>query len=208
MAYTQARLQELAGETAQYLTHGLNELQLANAIRDTYAKCCRESLAHVGVVPRELSPEDLQRLDFEMLSFATFLVFGLLKKRIVKRHGLLKRGPDDAGIRYFQGELLRHVEGIASDLGCQEITETVLLGLDVTQEPEFGPGAQVALADRVFEYLEASETEQGSELRLFGKHIGLALDPPHYPVLEVIGTTHWEMLLELAQISLRASFGR
>jgi len=210
MAYTCAELEELAATTADHLMYAVTEAGLADAIRDTYVQCCREALAHVGVVPRSLDTEDFRRLRFEMLSFATFLVFGLLRKRVTKHSGLLRREADDAGIHYFQGELLRQVEALASDLGFQQIAETVLLRPDPTrqQPPEFGPGGSVTVADRVFQYLEACRREQGSELELFGKHIGLTLDPPHWPVLDIIGGTYGPMLLDVAQISIKASFGR
>jgi len=185
MAYSCAQLKELAVKTARYLAAGLSELKLAEGMRDAYVESCREAPPQFGVTPRTLACEDFRRHNFEILSFATFLVFGLLKARITKRRAFMRNKPDEAGISYFQEQLLHEIHDCALQLKCHEVREIILVKLD--PKLEFGCGEPVAVADRVFDYLEANVSNRGSELRPFGKHIALALDPPRYPVLELIG---------------------
>jgi hypothetical protein len=83
--------------------------------------------------------------------------------------------------------LLEHFDGA---LGVALIEHCKSAGMSELQDIAYvvlNPHKRLDPIDRLEEYRHSFLKERGSESERFGKWIGRALDPPHYPLLELIG---------------------
>jgi len=202
MTFSQADLARKATDTADLLMYAISEAQIVESICDAYRKVVQDVLVGVGASMRDLGDDDLRRLRFEVLSFCVFLMHAHLSGHVTHRPESAFTKPDAGETQCFWQRFLARLSERLQPAGSDAAREIILQA--VRPSIRFGLGEPLSLDRRLSQYRDASRAGQGSELRLFGRHVGLALDPPHYPVLEIIGVQHWDMILEMTKIVLRA----
>lgn len=143
------------------------------------------------------------RLLFEVLCFTAFLSRAPAADFFTERRWLMKT-PNVELLTLYYSELSGVLHAFCEREGMHRLREIVLTSIQPKIEFAFGDPLD---AKRQYSEYEARQLrELGSELEFFGKNIGKALDPKHYPILEMIGGVCAKPLLELAAAATKQAF--
>ena len=169
-------------------------------IYNTYVEVIEEVLSEFGVVAEELNQERYNRLFLELISYSLGLIMPISANIFAQKAQELF--PTKEGIALqdhlcFCDAVASIIEARIIDLKLDRVKELVL----VKYEPEIQFGTSHKNIDcwnRIEEYVKIQlgiMREQGEEIVVFGKYIGKALDPEHYPSLEIIGIVYAKEIL-------------
>jgi hypothetical protein len=155
------------------------------------------------IKPRKIEQDDIDRLFFEILCFATFHIVvrgapGCIKGKLPAESRLSGNG----NIRLFNQRLLERLEKF---LAAHEITAVKELVIAKTKPAvKYGTGESLNAAKRMASYLKAGSIEE--ELRIFSHYAGSAMDPRSLQITEIIGLSHTGMILDIISRTLEAVF--
>jgi len=155
--------------------------------------CSSEGARKLGISEKLITNETRLRIHFECLCFSTFCAL------LQSSHFLTENSQfvvNQKHYKLFDGVLATELIELCRDAGMNNLSEIVITA--ITPEVKFGYGDNVNPLNRLEEYRRWFVKKRGSELERFGKRIGMSLDPPHYPLLEMIGGCFGE-LLQLSQ---------
>jgi len=145
--------------------------KVVDSILDAYRLVCRGNGVAPGLLrERPRTKETVLRLRFECLCFAVFFT-------CLGSEGFLKDRPRLV-LQHFDGALGTALLNHCRTTRMSELRES---GFLAATRKKLDP------IDLLEEYRVSWLREHGSEIERFGKRIGKALDPPHYPTLELIG---------------------
>ena len=161
--------------------------EICSAYIDLYNE---ESSKKIGLEVNIINEESVKRILFEILCFGVFLIT-IQSPKIIEENKYLKMVPGDESYQYFNENLLFAL--------LNYVEKENISSLYDYDEP-------LNATKRVDSYMELISKEPGSELKLFGKNIGIAINPPHWPLLDVIGATHAEFLVEATNLIMKTSF--
>jgi|SRR3989344_1279640 len=184
---TSKDLDRLAADVVLGIDQFLFDQKIIDTILDTYRKVCRsDSTRRLDVLEKTITDEMVLRLRFECLCFSVFLACLQSSKYLSNQESIELFGSAIAAA------LIVH----SKNTGMSKLHEITLVAI----EPEitFGFGEPVDPLDRLEEYRTSLVNAQGSEVEHFGKWVGKALDPPNYPLFEIIGWNFGETLLHLS----------
>ena len=152
--------------------------------------CNQESSKRIGIEANVITEDTIKRILFEVLCFGVFLIT-IQSPKIIEENNYLKKVPGDESYQYFNENLLFTLLNYAE--------KEKLISLHEYDEP-------LNATKRVDRYVQLISKEPGSELKLFGKNIGIAINPPHWPLLDVIGATHTDFLVEATTLIMNTVF--
>lgn len=184
---TTKEFDKLAGDIVFGIDHSIHDQKIIDTILDVYKNFCRsDSARKLTILEKPLTDEMFLRLRFECLCFSIFFAC-LLSSKYLSNQGSIELFGDA-----IAAALVVHSE----NTGMGKLGEITLVAI----EPEltFGLGEPVNPLDRLKEYRASFVEAQGSEVEHFGKWIGKSLDPPNYPLFEIIGGNFGEILLRLS----------
>lgn len=188
-------LDSLAADVVLGIDQFLLDQKIIDTILDTYKKVCRsDSTRRLDILEKTITDEMVLRLRFECLCFSVFFA-SLQSSKYLSNQG---------SIELFADAIAAALVVHSKNAGMSELCEITLVAI----EPEltFGFGELVSPLDRLEEYRASFMEAQGSEVEHFGKWIGKALDPPNYPLLEIIGGNFGEILLRLSDVVIAHVF--
>jgi len=184
---TTKELNRLADDVVFGIDHFLLDQKIVDTILDTYKNFCRSDNARrLAILEKPITDEMFLRLRFECLCFSIF--FASLQSS--------KYLPNQESIELFGGAIAAALIVHSKNTGMSRLYEITLVAI----EPEltFGFGEPVDPLDRLEEYRDSFVKARGSEVEHFGKWIGKSLDPPNYPLFDIIGGSFGEILLRLS----------
>lgn len=188
-------LDSLAADVVLGIDQFLLDQKIIDTILDTYQKICRsDNTRRLDILEKTITDEMVLRLRFECLCFSVFLACLQSSKYL----------PNQESIELFNSAIVGALIVHSKNTGMSELHEITLVAI----EPKitFGFGEPVDPLDRLEEYRASSMETQGGEVEQFGKWIGKALDPPNYPLFEIIGWNFGEIILRLSDVVMTYVF--
>lgn len=206
MRFSREHINQSAEKILKDFLDWIEKESLIESIYNTYVRAIDESLEKFGVEARELSNEIFSRLKFEILCFGLSLAILLAPKFFNVSRGMLRRKiHDKEGKLLFRDCIWSLTNDIVNELRLNDFREIILKRVE--PQIQFGLGDPLSFDERCNEYAEAFfKDKDGSEIELFGKKIGISLDPNHYPVLSIIGGTFSKIIAEFIGIELKHYF--
>ncbi|MCG2815232.1 MAG: hypothetical protein L6425_04780 [Candidatus Aminicenantes bacterium] len=194
------RLDRLSVNVLMEIDHFLLDQSIVESILETYTQYCRSDEARrLNISERIIIDETHLRLRFECLCYCTFCASLLSSKYLTEKKWFVKQ-PNQRLIELFDGALATALIELYSNTGMSKLHEIKLVSID--PKPTFGLGDHLDPLNRLEEYRAAFVNARGSELKRFGKWIGKTLDPPNYPLFEIIGSNFVTPLLQLSDYAM------
>ncbi len=195
--YSKAELDVKAKAAVYSLDRNVEHSNIVKVIFDLYIVFCKSSQAKkLSIKPRKITEGIELRLIFEVLCFATFLTFRIVPKYISTRKLILKKTNYEL-VRYYIDRVSQHLLKHCQDFGMTKLREIVLIAPPPKIKIKYGDPLN-PLA-RFTEYSQYHATKRGTETQQFGRNIGKALDPYHYPALETLWSEQVTALTKLAE---------
>ena len=189
-----------AGAVISTIDKFLHEQNVIETILTQYREFCHSDDAQrLRISEGPITNETLLRLRFECLSFSTFLA-SLQSAGFFTEKRWFKTRPNQELIKMFDRALGSTLTRFCNANGVDTLREIAIVA--VTPKPTFGFGEKVDPVNRLEEYQRAFERARGSEVECFGKWVGKTLDPPNYPLLELIGVSFGSLLLQLSHVAM------
>jgi len=186
MIYNREHINRTAEKILKEFLNWIEKESLIESIYDSYVRACQEALKKFGVEPKELSVEMLSRLKFEILCFGPALAILLAPQCFNIFRGIFRRQTHGKeGKLLFRDCMWSLRNDIVNELRLNEFGEIILKRID--PQIQYGLGDPLSFDKRCNEYAEAFGDKDHSEIEVFGKKVGMSLDPEHYPVLSIIG---------------------
>jgi hypothetical protein len=168
------------------------------SIIDTYKQFCQSDIAkNLVIIEKQITDEKLLRLRFECLCLATFFLSLQSGNYFYNKTWFIKR-PNQELIKLFDGAIASILIRL-----CEENEMLELKEINIESRPEFVLGEPLDPLNRIEEYRSTFVKKRGSEIILFGKKIGKALDAPNYPVLEIVGLKFGKQIFNLSNSALK-----
>jgi hypothetical protein len=182
--YSEAELDVKAKATVFALDRNLAQNSIVKEISDLYITFCESSRARkLSIKPRKVTEGVELRLLFELLCFTSFLTSQIIPNYVSTRKLILRKTNYEL-VRYYSGQVAKHLEKFCQDLGMTKLREIIFISPP--------PDVKLKLGDplhptaRLTEYAECHAERKGREVQHFAQHVSKALDPYHYPTLEVL----------------------
>jgi hypothetical protein len=195
--YSEAELDVKAKATVFSLDRNLAQNSIVKEISDHYITFCESSNARkLSMKPRKVTEGVELRLFFELLCFKSFLASQIIPDYVSTRKLVIKRTNYEL-VHYYRGQLAKHLEKFCQDGGMTKLREIIFISPP--------PDAKIKLGDplhpaaRLTEYSECLAEKKGREVQHLAQHISKALDPYHYPTLEVLWNTQIMTFKKLAE---------
>jgi hypothetical protein len=202
--YSEAELDVKAKATVFSLDRNLAENSIVKEISDLYLTFCESSKAkQLSMKPRTVTEGVELRLLFELLCFTSFLTSQIIPNYVSTRKLLIKKTNYEL-VRYYSGQVAKHLTRLCQDLGMTKLREIII----ISQPPD----VKIKLGDplhptaRLSEYAECHAGRKGGESQRFAQHLSKAMDPYHYPDLEALWNPLVTTLKRLAQRAMAEIF--
>ena len=194
----------LAANVLDLIDQSLLDQHIVESILEIYTEFCSSDEARrLKITQANVSDETRLRLRFECIGFCIFLATLQSPKYLTEKKWFLARQNQKLN-QMFHGALATAFIEHSSSSGMSTLREIQLTA--ISPKPEFGFGGCIDPVGCLDDYRSAFLTENGGELVKFGKRIGMALDPAHYPLLEIIGGNFGKQMLLLANHALAKAF--
>lgn len=191
----------VAKQTADLLVGRLSD-RLIDSIWASYEEACNGPLAQFGAKPREASDEDRERLRFEIVAFATYILMGQEVPKLFRRRRLLRWVPDVEAIQSFNETLAQELVALFDSLGATRLHEIVMAQVEPTVKLGFGQ-ERLDFGRRVAQYVSVGSAEQ--LVTVFGTHIARGLDWEHAGVLSLVAGSYAKLATQLAGVALASA---
>ncbi|UCF00617.1 MAG: hypothetical protein JSV14_09330 [Deltaproteobacteria bacterium] len=195
--YSEAELDVKAKATVFSLDRNLAQNSIVKKISDLYITFCESSRARkLSIKPRKVTEGVELRLLFELLCFTSFLTSQIIPNYVSTRKLVLRKTNYEL-VRYYSGQVAKHLEEFCQDLGMTKLREIIFISPP--------PDVKLKLGDplhpnaRLTEYAECHAERKGREVQHFAQHVSKALDPYHYPTLEVLWNAQVMTFKKLAE---------
>jgi hypothetical protein len=195
--YSEAELDVKAKATVFSLDRNLAQNSIVKEISDLYITFCESSRARkLSIKPRKVTEGVELRLLFELLCFTSFLTSQIIPNYVSTRKLVLRKTNYEL-VRYYSGQVAKHLEKFCQDLGMTKLREIIFISPP--------PDVKLKLGDplhptaRLTEYAECHAERKGREVQHFAQHVSKALDPYHYPTLEVLWNAQVMTFKKLAE---------
>jgi hypothetical protein len=195
--YSEAELDVKAKATVFSLDRNLAQNSIVKKISDLYITFCESSRARkLSIKPRKVTEGVELRLLFELLCFTSFLTSQIIPNYVSTRKLVLRKTNYEL-VRYYSGQVAKHLEKFCQDLGMTKLREIIFISPP--------PDVKLKLGDplhptaRLTEYAECHAERKGREVQHFAQHVSKALDPYHYPTLEVLWNAQVMTFKKLAE---------
>jgi hypothetical protein len=202
--YSEAELDVKAKATVFALDRNLAQNSIIKEISDLYFTFCESSKAKkLSMKPRKVTEGVELRLLFELLCFTSFLTSQIIPNYVSTRKLLLKKIHYES-VRYYSGQVAKHLTRFCQDLGMTKLREIIFISPP--------PDVKLKLGDplhptaRLTEYAECYAGKKGREVQHFAQHLSKALDPYHYPDLEALWNPQVTTLKQLTQRAMAEVF--
>ena len=202
--YSEAELDVKAKATVFSLDRNLAQDSIVKQSSALYITFCESSKARkLSIKPRKVTEGVELRLLFELLCFTSFLTSQLIPNYVLIRK-LLRKKTNYELVRYYSGQIAKHLTRFCQDLGMTKLQEIIFISLL--------PDAKIKLGDplhptaRLSEYSKCHAEKKGRELESFAQHLSKALDPYHYPSLEGLWNPQVMTLKKLAKRAMAEAF--
>ena len=202
--YSEAELDVKAKATVFALDRNLAQNSIIKEISDLYFTFCESSKAKkLSMKPRKVTEGVELRLLFELLCFTSFLTSQIIPNYVSTRKLLLKKIHYEF-VRYYSGQVAKHLTRFCQDLGMTKLREIIFISPP--------PDVKLKLGDplhptaRLTEYAECYAGKKGREVQHFAQHLSKALDPYHYPGLEALWNPQVTTLKQLTQRAMAEVF--
>ena len=196
-ARSEAELDVKAKATVFSLDRNLAQNSIVKEISDLYITFCESSRARkLSIKPRKVTEGVELRLLFELLCFTSFLTSQIIPNYVSTRKLVLRKTNYEL-VRYYSGQVAKHLEKLCQDLGMTKLREIIFISPP--------PDVKLKLGDplhptaRLTEYAECHAERKGREVQHFAQHVSKALDPYHYPTLEVLWNAQVMTFKKLAE---------
>jgi hypothetical protein len=195
--YSEAELDVKAKATVFSLDRNLAQNSIVKEITDLYITFCESTNARkLSVRPRKVTEGVELRLLFELLCFTCFLTSQVIPNYVSTRKLVIRKTNYEL-VRYYSGQVAKHLEKFCQDLGMTKLREIIFISPP--------PDVKLKLGDplnstaRLTEYSECHAGKKGREVQHFAQHISKALDPYHYSTLEVLWNPQVMIFKNLAE---------
>lgn len=194
----------LADQVLVQLDKLLRDQSIVESILEIYSEFCSgDETRRLNILKVSISDDMRMRLHFECMCYCVFLVTLQSSKYFTKKRWFIKR-PSPKLNQLFHGALVTQFLELCKNSGILTLREIQVVA--ISPEVQFGFGNRVDPIDRLEEYRSAFVKNRGDDLVIFGKRIGMALDPAHYPTLELIGGNFGKQLLWVSAGALDRAF--
>lgn len=195
--YSEAELDVKAKATVLSLERNLEHHNIVQNMCDFYLKFCETPQAKkLSISSRNITEGIKLRLLFEVLCYSAFLTHKIIPKYISTKR-LIRRKTNFELTRYFNNQVARHLLKFCQDQGMTKLREVVLISAPPEIKIKFGNPLHPI--GRLTEYAKSHAKKRGAEVKLFGRHIGVALDPYHFQVLAVLWKKQTTNLTKLTE---------
>ena len=202
--YSEAELDVKAKATVFSLDRNLAQSSIVKQFSDLYITFCESSKARkLSIKPRAVTEGVELRLLFELLCYTSFLTSQLIPNYVSTRK-LLRKKTNHELVRYYSGQVAKHLTRLCQDLGMTKLQEIIFISPP--------PDVKLKLGDplhptaRLTEYSKCRAEKKGREVHHFAKHLSKALDPYHYPSLEPLWNPQVMTLKKLTQRAMAEVF--
>jgi hypothetical protein len=202
--YSEAELDVKAKATVFALDRNLAQDSIVKEISAHYITFCESSKARkLSMKPRTVTEGVELRLLFELLCFTSFLTSQTISNYLSTRK-LLRKRTNYEFVRYYSGRVGHHLTRLCQDLGMTKLREILFISSPPDVKIKLGDPLHPAV--RLTEYSECHTEKKGTEVQHFAQHLSKALDPYHYPSLEVLWNPQIVTLKKLAQRAMAEVF--
>ena len=202
--YSEVELDVKAKATVFSLDRNLDSSNIAKEISDLYLKFFESSEARKSSIkPREITEGVQLRVVFEVLCFAAFITSIIVPKYISTRK-LIRKKVDYDLVNYYNARVAHHLLLLCQNLRMTKLRELVIIS--PPPEIKIKHGDPLHPIARLKEYSDSYGKKPGTETQHFGRELGKALDPYHYPSLEVLWPERVTALTKLAEKVLAEIF--
>jgi hypothetical protein len=202
--YSEAELDVKAKATIFSLDRNLVQDSIVKEISDLYLAFCESSKARkLSIKPRKVTEGVELRLLFELLCFTSFLTSQIIPNYVSSKK-LLRKKANYELVRYYSGQVGKHLTKFCQDLGMTKLQEIIFISPP--------PDVKIKLGDplhptaRLTEYSKCHAEKTGREVQHFTQYLSKALDPYHYPSLEALWNPQVTTLKKLAQKAMAEVF--
>jgi hypothetical protein len=202
--YSEAELDVKAKATVFSLDRNLAQDSIVKEISDLYFTFCESSKARKSSMKHRKVTEGVElRLLFELLCFTSFLTSQIIPNYVSTRK-LLRKKTNYELVRYYNGQAAKHLEKLCQDLGMTKLQEIIFIS--PPPDVKIKLGAHLHPTARLTEYSECHAEKKGREVQHFAQHLSKALDPYHYPALEVLWNPQVMTLKKLTRRAMAEVF--
>ena len=202
--YSEAELDVKAKATVFSLDRNLAQSSIVKQFSDLYITFCESSKAKKKLIkPRKVTEGVELRLLFELLCFTSFLTSQLITNYVSTRK-LLRKKTNHELVRYYSGQIGKHLTRFCQDLGMTKLQE--ILFISPPPDVKLKLGDPLHPTARLTEYSKCHAAKRGSEVQHFAQHLSKALDPYNYSSLEVLWNPQVMTLKKLAQKAMAEVF--
>jgi hypothetical protein len=202
--YSEAELDVKAKATVFSLDRNLAQNSIVKEISDLYLTFCESSKARkLSMKPRKVTEGVELRLLFELLCFTSFLTSQIIPNFVSTRK-LLRKKTNYELVRYYSGQVAKHLEKLCQDLGMTRLQEIIFIS--PPPDVKIKLGEPLHPTARLTKYSACHAGKKGSEVQHFAQHLSKALDPYHYPALEVLWNPQVMTLKKLTRRAMAEVF--
>ena len=202
--YSEAELDVKAKATVFSLDRNLAQGNIVKQFSEIYLTFCESSKAsNLSIKPRNVTEGVELRLLFELLCFTSFLTSQLISNYVSTRK-LLRKKTNHELVRYYSGQVARHLIRLCQDLGMTKLKEIIFIS--PPPDVKIKLGEPLHPTARLAEYSKCRAEKKGREAQHFAQHLSKALDPYHYPNLEALWNSQVTTLKKLAQKAMTEAF--
>jgi hypothetical protein len=195
--YSEPELDVKAKATIFSLDRNLEQNSIVKEISDLYVTFCESSKARkLSMKPRKVTEGVELRLLFELLCFTSFLTSQIIPNYVSTRKLVIRKTNYEL-VRYYCGQVAKHLEKFCQDLGMTKLREIIFISPPPDVKLKFGDPLHPTA--RLTEYSECHAEKKGRAVQHFAQHASKALDPYHYPDLEALWNPQVMTLKELAE---------
>ena len=203
--YSEAELDVKAKATVFSLDRNLAQGNIVKQFSEIYLTFCESSKAsNLSIKPRNVTEGVELRLLFELLCFTSFLTSQSISNYVSTRK-LLRKKTNHELVRYYSGQVAKHLTRLCQDLGMTKLKEIIFISPPPDVKIKLGDPLHPAA--RFTEYSKCHAEKKGREAQHFAQHLSKALDPYHYQNLEALWNPQVTTLKKLAQRALAEAFG-
>lgn len=196
----EAWLSKRSQATFNLLVEKIHDTKIITSMFDCYAYYRKMYGKKQKLKPRPIAQSDIDRLLFEILCFATFIIVVRAVPAYIRGKFVIRGDPSNSrNVRYFGQTLLECMEKF---LETHKITAARVAKARPSVQP--GRGECLSSANRLASYLEAGSIEE--ELHLFSSYAGHVLDTRNAQITEIIGLSHTGMIMDAIARTLSAVF--
>lgn len=195
-SYSQSELDIKAKAAVLSIDRNLENYNIIKDISSVYNKFCATAASRRQLSGARKITEGVRlRLLFETLCYTADAIREMIP-RYVSRRGLIRRKTNYELAEYFKGQVSEHLLELCQSHGMTKLREIVLLSPPPDSKIKFGEPLHPFV--RLEEYSKCHTIKRRTEVQQFGIHLGKALDPFNYSILQGLWEAEAEALGEVA----------